>query len=144
MKPQVWLRIASILTLVHAVMHTIGGVFGKPQPGVAAMVVGVMQANRFPVFGVTRSYSDFYFGLGIGITIFLTVVAILLWQLGTLTRKSATELRPMLAVLTAGFVAFTVDSFFNFFWGPVVIEILIAFCLGSAIVTTEHSPLPLR
>ena len=30
MKPVLYLRIASILTLIHSILHTIGGVFGKP------------------------------------------------------------------------------------------------------------------
>ena len=29
-KPVVLLRVAAVLTLIHAVLHTIGGVFGKP------------------------------------------------------------------------------------------------------------------
>ena len=65
MKPVVFLRIASILTLIHAALHTIGGVFGKPIPGVATMVAATMR-SRFPVFGVMRSYSDFYLGMGFG------------------------------------------------------------------------------
>lgn len=133
MNSTLYLRIASVLTMIHAVMHTIGGVFGKPSPGVAATVVATMRANRFAVFGVTRSYEDFYFGLGLGITIFLSVAAILLWQLGTLARTDAARLRPILLVLMAGFFLFAVDSYFYFFLGPVVAELLIALCLGLAI-----------
>ena len=33
MKPVLYLRIASILTLIHSILHTIGGVFGKPPSG---------------------------------------------------------------------------------------------------------------
>ncbi len=100
-KPTLFLRIASLLTLIHAIMHTVGGVFGKPMPGIAATVAATMQANRFPVMGVTRSYSDFYFGMGLGITISLTVEAILLWQLGALAKSDAARLRPMIAVFMA-------------------------------------------
>ena len=89
MKPVIFLRIASVLTFIHAVLHTVGGVFGKPAPGVAAMVAATMQANHFPVFGVTRSYADLYFGLGIAVTIFLTIDAVLLWQLSTLAQSSS-------------------------------------------------------
>lgn len=137
MKPTLFLRIASVLTLVHAVMHTIGGVFGKPMPGVATMVATTMQANRFPVLGVTRSYADFYFGMGMGITISLTVEAILLWQLGTLAKKDAVRLRPIVAVLMLGILAFAVNSYLYFFVGPVIAEILIALCLGCAIMTAK-------
>ena len=33
MKPVIYLRIASILTLIHSILHTVGGVFGKPPSG---------------------------------------------------------------------------------------------------------------
>lgn len=46
MKSAIYLRIAALLTLIHAILHTVGGVFGKPSPGTAAMVVATMQANR--------------------------------------------------------------------------------------------------
>ena len=137
MKPTFFLRIASVLTLIHAIMHTLGGVFGKPMPGIAAMVLATMQANRFPVLGVTRSYSDFYFGMGLGITISLTVEAVLLWQLGTFAKSDATRLRPIIAVLMVGFLAFAVNSYLYFFYGPVIAEILIAVCLGFAIMTAK-------
>ncbi len=137
MKPTLFLRIASVLTLIHSIMHTLGGVFGKPMPGIAAMVAATMQANRFPVFGVTRSYSDFYFGMGLGITISLTVEGVLLWQLGTLAKRDAARLRPIMALLMVGFLVFAVNSYLYFFYGPVIAEVLIAVCLGAAIMTAK-------
>jgi hypothetical protein len=68
-KAALFLRIASGLTLIHAILHTVGGVFGRPVPGAAPMVAAAMQANHFSVFGVTRSYADFYFGLGMTVVL---------------------------------------------------------------------------
>jgi hypothetical protein len=65
----------------------------------------------------------------------------LLWQLGELAKKDAARLIPILAVLMLGFLAFAVNSYFYFFLGPVVAEVLIASCLGLAIATAK--PLPL-
>lgn len=137
MKPTLFLRAASVLTLIHAILHTVGGVFGEPMPGVAAMVAKTMQDNRFPVLGVTRSYSDFYFGMGVGITISLTVEAALLWQLGALAKSDAARLRPFIAVLMVGFLGFSVNSYLYFFYGPVLAELLIAVCLAFAITTAK-------
>ena len=137
MKPILFLRIASVLTLVHAVLHTVGGVFGKPIPGVATIVATTMQANHFTVFGVTRSYADFYFGMGMGITIWLAAETVLLWQLGTLAKKDAARLKPILTVLLLGFLAFAMNSYLYFFLGPVIVEILIALCLVMAIATSK-------
>src|SRR3569623_128650 len=103
MKTATFLRFASVLSLIHSVLHTIGGVFGKPEPGVATTVAAAMRTH-FEVFGVNRSYSDFYMGFGLGITIFLTVDSILLWNLASMSRHDALRLRPRIAVFALGYL----------------------------------------
>jgi len=125
-KSAIYLRIAALLTLIHAILHTVGGVFGKPSPGTAAMVVATMQANRISIMGANRSYADFYFGFGIGITIFMTVLAILTWHLSNLAKERRPGIRPMIVVLMVGSAAFAIDSYFYFFAAPVITEFLIA------------------
>ncbi|HEY3741826.1 MAG TPA: hypothetical protein VGL53_18375 [Bryobacteraceae bacterium] len=132
MRPTVLLRVAAGLTFVHAVLHTIGGVFGKPAPG-AESTVSVMKANQFPLMGSMRSYWDFYHGMGLAVSIFLLIEAIILWQLGTLAQTDAKRLRPILATFAAGYLALAVNSAAYFFPGPVIAEILIALCLILAI-----------
>lgn len=139
MKATLFLRIAAVLTLLHAILHTVGGVFGKPAPGVAAMVAATMKANRFPVMGAMRSYADLYLGMGLGISISLTVMAVVFWQMGDLARSGAAGLRPMLAVFGIGYLAFAVNSYLHFFYGPVVAEVLIAACLGCAMAAARPS-----
>jgi hypothetical protein len=133
MKAATYLRIASVLTFIHAVLHTIGGVFGKPMPGVAREAFTVMQSHHFVVMGVSRTYAAFYVGLGLGATIFMTAEAILLWQLAGLVPLVGRRLRPLLWVLLVSWLAMAVNSWAYFFMGPVVAEILIAACLGGAI-----------
>jgi hypothetical protein len=139
MKPVLYLRIASVLAFIHAVLHTIGGVFGKPAPGVQAATVLVMQTNQFPLMGFTRSFWDFYLGMGLAVSIFLTVEALVFWQLAALAKTQAWELRPILATFAVGYLVFAVDSYRFFFFGPVVTEILIALSLGIAILTAKPS-----
>ena len=140
MKTAMFLRIASVLTLIHSILHTIGGVFGKPAPGVATTVAAAMRTH-FEVFGVNRSYSDFYMGFGLGITIFLTVDSILLWILASMSRHDAPRLRPLIAVFALGYLAFAFDSYVFFFSIPVITELLIVACLVAAFVTAK-APLP--
>jgi hypothetical protein len=137
MKPVLCLRIASGLTLIHSVLHTVGGVFGKPAPGVAAVTEAAMRANEFAAFGLTRTYFQFYRGMGLGITIFLTAEAIVFWQMGTLAKTDAARLRPILATFMVAYLVFAVNSYVFFFSGPVIAETLIAVCLGMAIVTAK-------
>jgi len=137
MKPVVFLRIASILTLIHAVMHTIGGVFGKPATSQAAMVAASMR-YRFEVFGVMRSYADFYRGMGLDITVALTMDAAIFWLLASLAKSDSARLRPIMAVFLMGYLALTLNSYTFFFSGPVIGELLIVICLAAAIITAKH------
>jgi hypothetical protein len=137
MKPIVFLRIASILTLIHSVLHTIGGVFGKPEKGIAAATEAAMRANQFVAFGFTRTYFQFYRGMGLGITIFLTAEAIVFWQLGTLAKTDAARLRPIIATFMVAYLVFAVNSYIFIFLAPVIVETLIAACLGMAILTAK-------
>jgi hypothetical protein len=139
MKPVIFLRIASVLTFIHAVLHTIGGVFGKADPGPASVAVDAMKANQFLLMGNVRSYWDFYIGMGLCVTIFLTFESVVLWQLGSMARTNAVILRPVLAAFALEFAALTVNSWRYFFLGPVITEILIALCIAAAIATARRA-----
>src|SRR5438270_623545 len=135
MKPTLFLRIASVLALIHAVLHTIGGVFSQPDPGPGAVAMQAMIANQFPLFGHMRSYADFYRGMGLAVTIFLIFEALVFWQLASLAKTDASRLRPILGIFLVAYLALAVNSYIYFFIGPVIVETLIAFCLGMAIFT---------
>ncbi len=137
MKPVVLLRIASVLTIIHAVLHTVGGVFGTVGPGPATVAVQAMKVNQFLLMGHTRSFWEFYRGLGLGITIFLTAEAIVFWQLGTLAKTDARRLRPILCTFSVAYLVLALNSDAYFFAGPVIVEILIAACLGLTIMTAK-------
>lgn len=132
MKATIWLRIASVLTFVHSVLHTAGGVFGKTPPGPASVAVAAMQANQFVFMGATRTFWEFQRGLGLSVTIFLTMEAVVFWLLGGLAKSDAIRLRPLLAVFTLGYVAFAFDSLVYFFTFAAVMELCIAASLGLA------------
>jgi hypothetical protein len=144
MRPVIFLRIASVLTLTHAALHTIGGVFGGAAPGVQQATVVVMKANEFMVMGVTRSYWDFYRGFGLVVSVFLTLEAVVFWQLGSLAKTDALRLRPVLATFLVGYLCAAVVSYRYFFAAPVITEILIALCLGLAIVSARQAGLSQR
>lgn len=140
MKATLWLRIASALTFLHAVMHTIGGVFGKQAPGPQQAAVAAMKSNQFQLMGLERTFWDFYIGLGLAVSIFLLVGAIVFWQLSSLAKTEASLLRPMLATFLAGYCAFAVCSWEYFFAAPAIVELLIALCLGLALLAASPRP----
>ena len=136
-KPVVFLRIASVLTLVHAMMHTVGGVFGGVAPGPASVAAAAMKANQFLFMGSLRTYWEFHRGLGLMVGVFLAVEGILMWQLATLARTEARRLRPMMATFLVGYLALAVNSYAYFFALPIIFEALIAACCGVAIATAK-------
>jgi hypothetical protein len=139
MRTVIFLRIASVLTFIHAALHTIGGVFGGAAPGVQQATVAVMKANEFQVMGVMRSYWNFYMGLGLVVSVFLTVEAVVFWQLGSLAKTEALRLRPVLATFLVGYLCAAGVSYRYFFAAPVITEILIALCLGLAIASARQA-----
>ncbi len=137
MKSTLFLRIAAALTFIHAVLHTVGGVFGKVEPGAASVAVAAMKSNEFLLMGHVRSFWDFYHGLGLGVTISLTAEAVVFWQLGPLAKTDAQRLRPIMATFAVAYAVFAVNSYTYFFLGPVIAEIVIVACLGLAILTAS-------
>jgi len=134
MKPVLFLRIAAVLTFIHAVLHTAGGVFGKIEPGPAEVAAEAMKANQFLFMGNVRSFWDFYMGMGLCVTIFLAFQSVVIWQLASIARTNAMPLRPILAAFALEFAALAVNSWRFFFLAPVITEILIALCLIAAIL----------
>jgi hypothetical protein len=119
------------------VLHTVGGVFGSADPGPASIAVAAMRSNQFLVIGHMRSYWDFYRGLGLTVTICLTAEAVLFWQLGSLAKTDGRQLRPILVTFLIAYAVLAVNSNAYFFFGPVVAEILIAACLGVALISAK-------
>jgi phosphoglycerol transferase MdoB-like AlkP superfamily enzyme len=135
-KPTLFLRIASVLTFVHCVLHTVGGVFGKPRNGLEEIAVQeTMKGHVFNVMGSMRSYWDFFFGYGLGVTITLLIQSLLFWQLATMCKTSAAWTRPIVVLFFFNFVAMSVVVWRYFFIAPAVTELLIAACLAAAYFT---------
>jgi hypothetical protein len=152
MRSSLFLRIASILTLLHGIGHTVGGVFlvdADPTPEEAA-VLQAMKLHRFETMGSLRSFWDFFFGYGLFVSIALLTQAALFWWLAAQARKGLKEIRPIIACFFLGYLGFAILAWNCFFLGAVVIEALTALCLAAAYLTVpvstvtvdgEHPPL---
>jgi hypothetical protein len=146
MNPVLFLRIASVLTVIHSALHTIGGVYGTPPPGIQQTTAALMKANQFPVMGLTRSYWDFHLGFGLAIGLFLLIEGVIFWQLSSLAKTNRAQLRPILVIFLIGYLALAGISWTYFFPPPVITEILIALCLAAAIfaVSPDRADASLR
>jgi hypothetical protein len=106
MKPLIVLRITSIITLLFAAGHSLGGLESWSPVG-ENEVLKAMQSFRFDAEGVSRTYLDFYLGFGFILSVYLFLQAVLLWQLAALAKTEALRIRPL---ITAFFVASVVSA----------------------------------
>ena len=140
MTATLFFRIASVLSLINCILHTVGGVFGSPQHGADEIaVIETMKSHRFDVMGSMRSYWDFLFGYGLFGTIGLLVQAILFWQLAAFAKTNAIWTRPIVALFFFNCIGVAIVSWKYFFIGPAVTQLLIAACLGLAFATAAAS-----
>ena len=91
------LRIASIISLLFTVGHTLGG-RKKWSPMGENDVLKAMTDVRFDAMGVRRSYLDFFMGFGWSISVLMLMQTVLLWQLASLADPDPMRVRPMIAV----------------------------------------------
>jgi len=84
MKAKLFLRMASILMLLHTAGHTIGACTWNQAPNAAVkQVIDGMLSNRFEFMGRSASIADFYQGYGYGMIGVLLMITTVLWLLST-------------------------------------------------------------
>jgi hypothetical protein len=138
MQPRLLLRMSAVLTLVHALLNTFAGLLsGASRSQDEMAVLNAMKALRFDAMGSLRTYWDFYFGFGLFLTVSLLLLSGLMWQLAALADAELGKVRPLIAALCIGFVAFAVLSALFFFVAPFAIEVVIATLLGLAYATAR-------
>jgi hypothetical protein len=135
MTTTLWLRISSIISLLFAIGHTLGGLkYWSPMGD--NPVLQAMRTVRFNALGVNRSYFDFYMGFGYSISVSQVMLTILLWQFSTLARTDSLRVRPMiivvaLAIAVGGLVAwrfiFPVPALFSL---ALVATLIMAFAVA--------------
>ena len=140
MKTTLYLRIASVLAIIHAALHTIGGVLSKPNNGGREIaVIDTMKSQSFNVMGSMRTYWDFFYGYGWLLGIALLVEGILFWQLATIAKTNAVPIRPIIMLFCLNFIVTTALAWRYFFIAPAVTEILIAAFLAAAYFTSASA-----
>jgi hypothetical protein len=139
MKTTVWLRISSVIALLFAVGHTLGGrKYWSPMGN--NPVLGTMRSVRFDTMGVNRSYLDFYMGFGYSLSTTMLMQAILLWLLASLARTDAARLRPIIAVLTVATAVGGLISWQFLFPVPALFSLVLVASLAVAFAVA-HEPL---
>jgi hypothetical protein len=139
MKSPIFLRIASIITLLYFAGHT-AGMPWTPAVGPGEVpVLEAMKNHSFVAQGFKRTYWDFYLGFGVIISAYLLVQAIVLWQLAALAKTDPLRVRPIVASFFVAFIVNAVLAWQYFFAVPVVMAGAISVCLALAFVTAGRT-----
>jgi hypothetical protein len=133
------LRAASVISLILAAGHTLGGLQSWSPPG-ETDVLRAMRSFRFDAEGVSRTYWDFYVGFGLIISLNLLTQAVILWQLSTASKREPASVRPMLRVFFISVVANMMLTWKFFFAVPLILSVAIALSLGLALVAASARP----
>ena|SRR5205085_1632657 len=136
MTRSLFLRIASVVSLLFTVGHSMGGL-QKWSPMGENDVLKAMTNVHFDTMGVSRSYLDFFLGLGWSISVMMLMQTVLLWQLASLARTRRADVRPLVAVIAlatlgSGLIAWRFILPVPALFSAVLFAILVAACLAAA------------
>ncbi len=137
MKTTPLLRIASVITLLFAVGHSLGAPWTPVNESAPVSVVQAMKSVSFDAMGRSRTFWDFYFGFGVSISIYLIVQAAVLWLLAALAKTQPASVRPFVVVLLAANVVNAYVTWKYFFLLPLVLSIVMVICLALALVASK-------
>lgn len=127
------LRIASVVSVLFATGHMLGALESWSPPG-DTEVLRAMRSFHFDASGASRSYWDFYMGFGVIIGIYFLLQGALLWQVATIARAQPRWARPLVISIFLA-VVLTAGVCWRFiFMVPVLFTVVIAACLGAALV----------
>jgi hypothetical protein len=125
------LRIASAVSLLFTAGHTMGGI-KKWSPMGANDVLSAMESVRFDVMGASRSYFDFFMGFGWSLSVAMLLQTVLLWQMASLARTNASQVRPMIAVFALATLASGIIAWRFIFLVPAIFSAVLFFVLLAA------------
>jgi hypothetical protein len=132
MKASVLYRIASVLLLLFAALHTLGFRQNVPEWGVGS-VIDSMRSVHFDAQGFKLTYWEVFSAFGFFFSVFLLFAAVLAWQMGGLPAGTLAPFERHTAwALAISFAAVTVLNWRYAFTTPIVFSTLITVCLVAA------------
>jgi hypothetical protein len=136
MNAVLWLRISSVVSLLFAAGHTLGGRRNWSPIGESS-VLTAMRDFRFDIQGVNRSYLDFYRGFGFSLSVFLVLQAVVLWQLSTIAAANPSQVRPIVASFAVASIVGGILAWCFLFPVPAVFSVVLSACLVLAAIAAR-------
>ena len=137
MTTAVLLRAASVVSMVFAIGHSLGGLKRWSPIGETDMLIA-MRMYRFDTMGVNRSYLDFYLGFGWSLAVAMLLQSVLLWQLAALARANPAPVRPMIAAFAIATLASTIIAWQFILPVPVLFSAALLVVLAMAYVRARQ------
>ena len=138
MTTTLWLRISSVVSLLFAAGHTLGGLkYWSPMGD--NPVLQAMRTVRFDTMGANRSYFDFYLGFGYLLSVTQVMQAVLLWQLATLARTDPLRARPMITVIALAVAVCGIIAYRFIFPMPALFSLVLVASLAAAYAVARAS-----
>jgi hypothetical protein len=131
------LRIAAVVSLLFAAGHTLGGL-KKWSPMGDNEVLNAMTNTRFDIMGTSRSYLDFYLAFGWSLSIWLVLQSALLWQMASLARSNANQIRPMIAAFGLATLANGIITWQLILPLPAILSAVLVTVLAAGFVTAKR------
>ena len=128
MKSWIWFRALAVVLAIFTLGHTLGTRRAITTSPEEAAVISSMRQYRLPVMGFLRSYWEFYRGFSVTITVLLAALAVIVWQLGILSRRNPREALPLSITVLIACVANAIVSFSYFFAAPMVMSVVSVIC----------------
>jgi len=129
MKASIFYRIAAVVLVLFALLHTLG--FRQNIPGATA-VIDLMRSVHINAQGFYRSYWDFFSAFGLYFSVFLLFSAVLAWQLSSLPPETMSAMRGVAWTLAITFWVVTVLTFIYAFTAPLVFAVVATLSLTAA------------
>lgn len=138
MKPKIFIRVSSILMLLHTAGHTMGALTWKEAPnGTVAKLVSDMQTIHFAFMGRQVSLGSFFEGYGIINIFVLLLLTISLWLLSNATDNPLTA--RLLPVLALFLLLMGISEYVYFFSFAAIISILAGLSALMASIGIKNS-----
>lgn len=131
MTTTVLLRISAVISLVFVLGHSLGGL-KRWSPMGDNDVLKAMETVRFDTMGANRSYLDFFLGFGWSLTVAMLLQSVLLWQLASLARTDARQIRPMIAAFAVATLAGGIIAWLFIFPVPALFSVALLVVLVAA------------
>ena len=133
MTTAVLLRISAVISLLFTIGHSLGGT-KRWSPMGENDVLKAMETVRFDTMGVNRSYLDFFLGFGWSLSVAMLLQSVLLWQLASLARSDAAQVRPMIAAFALATLAGGVIAWIFIFPVPALFSAALLIVLVAAYI----------